>query len=106
MSIKIWLFGTFLALILILSLYIKALKSDIATLENKVKSAKMANESLENSLKLLQKTKEQELKLLTQAHDEEKAVKEKIIKVGEYVYKNRENNLTTSFNIMLDELFE
>lgn len=86
--------------------YVKSLQSENERLESELLSVINANLSLEKALNESLKRHEKELQALKDLKQDENELKEKVIKVKEYVYKSSENNLTKLFNSVLSSLFE
>lgn len=95
-----------ISLIAIMVYKIDSLKSKLEEQEYKNAILQDNNNKLAQSIETLQERHRLELKTLQNANNEIKEVKERVKYVKQYIYKNKENNLTKLFNDVIYRLWE
>lgn len=105
-KVKIIAIIAVISLIAIMAYKIDSLKSKLEEQEYKNAILQDNNNKLAQSIETLQERHRLELKTLQNANNEIKEVKERVKYVKQYIYKNKENNLTKLFNDVIYRLWE
>ncbi len=106
MKLKVILAFVLFSLLLSCFFYVRFLQSENERLQSELMQVINANKSLNLALEEENKRHKKELQVLSELKQDENKIKEKIIKVKEYVYKSNENNLTKLFNDVLSRLWQ
>lgn len=88
-----------------LYLRLEITKESLEKVKKDLNIALQINKDNEKKFKELSENYQNQIKILNEANNENNQLKDKIIHVKEYIYKNNENNLTKFFNNIVSRLW-